>query len=320
MNIKVSVCIPVYGVEKYIEKCARSLFEQTMREGIEFIFVNDCTKDRSIEILEQVLAEYPHRKEQTKIIHLPENGGVGKVRRIAIENCTGEYIIHCDSDDWVELDMYEKMYLAAKENNADMVYCDYIEELSNGNSEIYSGGISQTAENLICEFLERKTNWYLHNKMYRKEIARKDYSESCPDHISYMEDGLRNCAMLRHCNKLYHLPEALYHYNKQNPSSMVNSFSFESRKMIFEAVTILSDVFQEQKYQKALYFRQRQACWEAITTNHLTPQEWHSLWKKAKTGMWKDNHFSFKRKCIFYLACINYRLASHVYRKMKGIS
>ena len=57
--VKVSVCIPVYGVEKYIERCARSLFEQTMSDGIEYIFVNDCTKDRSIEILEQVLSESP---------------------------------------------------------------------------------------------------------------------------------------------------------------------------------------------------------------------------------------------------------------------
>ena len=95
MNVKVSVCIPVYGVEKYIERCARSLFEQTMRNGVEFVFVNDCTPDKSIEILEHVLAKYPHRKEQTKIINLPENGGVGRARRIAIENCTGEYIIHC---------------------------------------------------------------------------------------------------------------------------------------------------------------------------------------------------------------------------------
>ena len=66
---KISVCIPVYGVEKYIERCARSLFEQTMTDGIEFIFVNDCTKDRSIEILENVLTEYPARQKQTRIIH-----------------------------------------------------------------------------------------------------------------------------------------------------------------------------------------------------------------------------------------------------------
>ena len=75
MDIKVSICIPVYGVEKYIEKCARALFEQTMRDGLEFVFVNDCTPDKSIEILEQVLSEYPHRKAQTKIINLPDRNG-----------------------------------------------------------------------------------------------------------------------------------------------------------------------------------------------------------------------------------------------------
>ena len=226
MNIKVSVCIPVYGVEKYIEKCARSLFEQTMREGIEFIFVNDCTKDRSIEILEQVLAEYPHRKEQTKIIHLPENGGVAKVRRIAIENCTGEYIIHCDSDDWVELDMYEKMYHAAKENDADMVYCDYIKEMP-VNKMKYSGGNYLSAVALQNEILGRETLGTLWNRLYRKEIAKADYSNVCPENIVFCEDMLRNMFMLRYTKKIVHIPQALYHYIF-NPNSIT---SFNRKKL-----------------------------------------------------------------------------------------
>ncbi|MBO5667722.1 MAG: glycosyltransferase family 2 protein, partial [Lentisphaeria bacterium] len=91
MDIKVSVCIPVYGVEKYIERCARSLFEQTMRDGIEFIFVNDCTPDKSIEILEQILSEYPHRQEQTKIIHHKQNGGLVAARNTGLAHASGEY-------------------------------------------------------------------------------------------------------------------------------------------------------------------------------------------------------------------------------------
>lgn len=63
-EVKISVCIPVYGVEEYIGRCSRSLFEQTLQDGIEFIFVNDCTKDKSIEILTQVLDEYPNRKNK----------------------------------------------------------------------------------------------------------------------------------------------------------------------------------------------------------------------------------------------------------------
>lgn len=125
---KVSVIIPVYGVERYIEQCARSLFEQTMQDGIEYIFVDDCSPDKSIEILENVLREYPHRRLQTRIIRHTENQGLGGARKTGMEYATGEYIIHCDSDDWVEPDMYETLYRKATEENADIVGCDYIFE------------------------------------------------------------------------------------------------------------------------------------------------------------------------------------------------
>ena len=72
---KVSILVPVYGVEKYIERCARSLFEQTY-DNIEYIFVDDCTKDRSIEILQKVLEDYPNRKNQVKILHHEKNTSV----------------------------------------------------------------------------------------------------------------------------------------------------------------------------------------------------------------------------------------------------
>ena len=320
MSVKVSVCIPVYGVEKYIERCARSLFEQTMREGIEFIFVNDCTPDKSIEILERVLSEYPHRKAQTEIIHHEKNSGLVAARKTGLAHASGEYIIHCDSDDWVELDMYEKMYLAAKENDADMVYCDYIREMPDSRKEIRSGGTTQNANELICEFLSRKTVWYLWNRMYRREIAQKDYSATCLEHISYMEDGLRNCSMLRHCRKISCIREPLYHYNCCNLSAMTYCLSQKSRKMAIEAIAILDRLFPEKKYQKALDYRLRQSLFIMLPTDFITPGEWHKLYKRAKRGMWKDKHFSFKAKCIFYLACINYPLAGYIYKKLKGIS
>ena len=82
---KISVVIPVYGVEKYIEQCARSLFEQTMQEGIEYVFVDDCSPDRSIEILEEVFKEYPHRDPQVKIIRHPKNPGPDGEKSIWID-------------------------------------------------------------------------------------------------------------------------------------------------------------------------------------------------------------------------------------------
>ena len=122
MGAKVSVIIPVYNVEQYIERCARSLFEQTL-DDIEYIFVNDCTPDKSMEVLARVLDDYPARKRQVSIINMPVNGGLPKVRRAGVEAATGDYIIHCDSDDWVDVTMYEKMWKKAVEGEYDMVLC-----------------------------------------------------------------------------------------------------------------------------------------------------------------------------------------------------
>ena len=108
MCTKVSVVIPVYNVEKYIERCARSLFEQTL-DSIEYIFVDDCSPDNSIAVMENVLAEYPHRKEQIKIIRHEVNQGPYAARRHALQAATGDYVISCDADDWVDYDLYEKM-------------------------------------------------------------------------------------------------------------------------------------------------------------------------------------------------------------------
>lgn len=99
---KVSVIIPVYGVEKYIERCVRSLFEQTL-DDIEYIFVDDCCLDRSIEILDNVIKEYPNRRTDIKIVHHKENKGLAQARQSGIKVATGEYFVHCDSDDWVTL-------------------------------------------------------------------------------------------------------------------------------------------------------------------------------------------------------------------------
>lgn len=121
---KVSVIIPVYGVEKYIERCVRSLFEQTL-DDIEYLFIDDCTPDRSIDILKQVLEEFPHRKCQVVIHRMKQNSGQAKVREWGMRNATGEYVIHCDSDDWVETDMYRLMYDEAKRIDADIVMCGY---------------------------------------------------------------------------------------------------------------------------------------------------------------------------------------------------
>lgn len=118
--MKVSIVVPVYRVEKYIEQCAVSLFEQTY-DDLEFVFVDDCSPDHSREILQQVADSYPQRKEQVKIIRLPQNGGSGNARRVGVEQSTGEYISFVDSDDVAGKNMIELFVKKAKETHADVI-------------------------------------------------------------------------------------------------------------------------------------------------------------------------------------------------------
>ena len=237
MSVKVSVCIPVYGVEKYIERCIRSLFEQTMRDGIEFIFVNDCTPDKSIEILERVLSEYPHRKAQTKIIHHEKNGGLVAARKTGLAHASGEYIIHCDSDDWVDKNYYETMYETAVKHNADVAYSPFC---------VHTGEAIQkstlpetvTANVLLQAILDNRFQWSLVNKMFRRKIAQ-DNSLDCPDHICHSEDLLRVCQMLPNCSGSVRIPGVYYHYFKGNSAAYTRNFTRKSLDNVTESVAIL---------------------------------------------------------------------------------
>lgn len=131
--MEISVIVPIYCVESCIERCVRSLFEQTLG-NIEYIFVDDCSPDNSIDILNRILEEYPNRKPQVRIIRHKTNLGAAIARKNGILAATGEYIIHCDSDDWVDRDMYRAMYEKAKSEDLDMVVC---------KSMFYTNGITQ---------------------------------------------------------------------------------------------------------------------------------------------------------------------------------
>ena len=121
---KVSVIIPIYKVDRFIERCVVSLMEQTLNE-VEYIFVDDASPDGSVSILHEVTERYPSRMECVKIVTHSENKGLPAARNTGLVEASGEYIFHCDSDDFVELDMLESLYNKAKECDADVVWCDF---------------------------------------------------------------------------------------------------------------------------------------------------------------------------------------------------
>lgn len=121
---KISIIIPVYNAEKHIEKCARSLFEQTLF-SVEYIFVDDCSSDNSVDVVKTVLNDYPERKEQCVFLCLDKNSGPATARNKGLEEAKGDYIYFCDADDWLDSSMLEEMLSLAEKEKADIVICDF---------------------------------------------------------------------------------------------------------------------------------------------------------------------------------------------------
>ena len=177
-NAMVSVIVPVYNVEEYLRQCLDSIVNQTLKE-IEIICVNDGSTDSSLQILE----EYAQKDERIKII-TKENEGLGAARNTGMAYATGEYIGFVDSDDWVELDAYEKLYINAKSHNSDMVMCpihiydDNTNELSHEQPYFNLDCFNENFDN--CRFDHIKTKDFLFkisvtawNKVYKKSFLDK---------------------------------------------------------------------------------------------------------------------------------------------------
>lgn len=219
---KVSVIVLVYKVELYIERCARSLFEQIL-DDMEFIFVNDCTPDRSMEVLENITAQYPNRQQQIQIINLPENKGAAYAREVGIKVATGEYIIHCDSDDWIDANMYSLMYQEAKSKNYGIVICDWYETDGAHHRPIYQK--LDKHEFFLHGLINRSISGSLWNKLVHHTIYEKivDFPKA---HM--MEDVYYSIQLFMYnkCAIGYLATPLYYYYN--NTQSICHHSSDES--------------------------------------------------------------------------------------------
>lgn len=225
---KVSVIIPVYGVEKYIERCARSLFEQTL-DDIEYIFVDDCTPDNSISILRKVLSEYPNREKQVKILRHEKNKGLVQARQTGLKIASGEYIAHCDSDDWVDVHMYEEMYNKAIEEDADVVVCDYVVTNDTSIIKTINACHAKSAKQLIENCLFQRDPWSLCNKLFNRKVYYNiEYPQGAMgEDMATTIQLLWNCKTLSYINKPYYQ----YFYNSESitkvctRNSCINKFN-----------------------------------------------------------------------------------------------
>ena len=210
---KISVIIPVYKVEKYIEKCARSLFEQSL-EDMEFIFVDDCTPDNSITIVKSVVEDYPNRKKQIKYLSHEKNQGLTSTRNLGLSVALGDYIAYCDSDDWVDIYMYEKLYNHAILENADVCFCNFQFAFKDKLDYYECTSVYADKTKTINSYIS--TVWTVIWNMIAKREILVDYELKSPENISYCEDFWLSVRLFYYANKITKVDEALYFYNQMN--------------------------------------------------------------------------------------------------------
>ena len=210
---KLSIIVPVYGVEKYIDKCLNSLVKQSLKE-IEVIVVNDGTKDNSQKIIDKYVKKYPDKIKS----YIKENGGQGSARNYGLKKATGEYIGYVDSDDFVEKDMYKKLYNKAKENNYDIVVCgnyNVSEDYQNKNIDTFINNYNTDLENI---FFGKMAVW---NKIYKRDILIKNKLEF-KEKVWY-EDLAFTLKAIMNSNTFAFIDEPLYDYLIREGSTMNNS-------------------------------------------------------------------------------------------------
>ncbi len=310
---KVSVIVPIYGVEKYIERCARSLFEQTL-DDIEYIFIDDCTKDASIKVLKSVLQEYPKRMLQTKIVTMPTNCGLAAVRRHGIQLASGDYIIHCDSDDWVDVNMYKSMYEKAIASNSDIVICDFFSTDGIHHNPI-KACYETSYDKAILKMLQGKGYWSTCNKLISSKLYEK--IEYYPK-ANTGEDMVLIIQLMYYSCKISYIPCPFYYY-MINESSIIRSKSKESIINRFTQAVDNTYILEQfiynhlkgYKYSLALDFIKFKH--RNFITPILSDYQCYKLWIKTFPDLffkiWYNPNICLKVKIKFYLAV--FRLYRH---------
>lgn len=327
MKVKISVIVPFYGVEKYIARCAESLMCQTMQDDIEFIFVNDATKDNSLDVLQKVLVEYPERKEQITILYHKSNKGLPAARNTGLTVAKGKYIYHCDSDDYLEKDALEILYNKAEEKNADIVWGDFYEIMTDGIRYKKQPAYS-TPLDAVKGMLTGDMDYNVWNKLVRKDLYLVN-NISFPAGYAMGED-LTMIMLFASALKTVFVTKPVYYYDRTNPGAMTYSMSEEKQNALKHNVTIAENYLCE-KYENALAVEiatlKLNLKWPFLITTHKISiyKEWNKWFPEANKYITQQSVScrikalelcAYKKK--YWLIWLHYWLVIKLYYKLLG--
>ena len=232
---KVSCLVPVYKVERYIERCARSLFEQTY-PNLEFIFIDDKTPDDSIAILKKVISEYPEREKSCSIISHDKNRGLAAARNTAIDNASGEFLTHIDSDDWIEKNAIELLVKKQLKTGADIVTGNAIMHSTDG-VEFLTHPVSESKQEMILLLFMDTYDHMIWSRLIRRSLYEPG-KVRCIEGADVAEDRLQITQLAYFASSFAQADSFVYNYERRNVHSIMTQQGKGSglRKMYQELI------------------------------------------------------------------------------------
>lgn len=262
---KVSIIVPIYNTERYLDRCLQSLLNQTLKD-IEIILVDDGSTDNS----PKKCNDYANIDPRVKVIH-KENGGAGYARNSGIKIANGEFLAFVDSDDFVDISMYEKLYSAATKGDYDAIFCGFNKERDNKIGWTKSNEITEDRifekkdiQELILDMIasrpeireEREYSMSVWRSIYKKKIIEDLNILFASEKEVGSEDLLFQINFLNHSNRIYFLKEQLYYYTT-NQESISSTFKKDKFKNYLNLYSILSEqvsIFQKADIRCARFF------------------------------------------------------------------
>lgn len=302
-NIKVSILVPFYKVENYVGRCVESLFTQTYA-NIEYVFVNDCTTDKSMEVINENIQKYGVQDRCKMIVH-EKNQGISASRNDCLDNMTGDYFLFIDSDDYIDKDMVELLVEAALKENADISGCGYIEEYSdhsvnhpqkytNDHNEMMRAITLLTIKGVMWKLLVRSTIVTEH----------KDEVRFIPDR-NMVDDYLFCCQIFYYAQRFAGVDKCMYHWIQYNPNNYTHTtiFAVESQAAAIRKTEdfyrekgvypIVEKALQQRKFVSKLPLLLDRQCIDVTRWRRLFPES---------NDAWKEMSFPKGNRWIFRLA------------------
>jgi len=306
-KVKVSIGIAAYNVEYYLRRCLDSVINQTLRD-IEIIVVDDGSTDKT----PQICDEYSALDERVKVIH-KQNGGLASARQAALDVASGKYFCALDADDWVEFEMYEKMYLKAEITSADVTMCNYYVNYTEKGKEVECAIDSSLVD--IDEIrdlsIKGKYPFMVWNKMFRRSLF-VDNNIGWEPNINQGEDFLIFMKVLKCPVKIAYLQDFLYHYRKiYGSNSYTNNISIASYQQLLHIREILLDNNIFEKDSKEMFRLWANLAFVGLRVKNGLSSKYYkdtSLVKVPFSCFIKYRMCSFKDMIVLLTKCTHYKV------------